>query len=35
MKKMGERMNSLEVKNVENKIYKEICDVVKKEKMSK
>ena len=27
---MGQKMNSLEIKNVEDKIYKEICDVVKR-----
>lgn len=27
---MGQRINTLEIKNVEDKIYKEICDVVKR-----
>ena len=27
---MGQKVNSLEIKNVEDKIYKEICDVVKR-----
>lgn len=30
LKKMGEKINLLEIKNVEDKIYKEICDVVKR-----
>ena len=30
LKQMGENMNSLEIKNVEDKIYKEICAVVKR-----
>ena len=30
LKKMGHNINSLEIKNVEDKIYKEICDVVKR-----
>lgn len=30
LKIMGQKMNSLEIKNVEDKIYKEICDVVKR-----
>lgn len=30
LKEMGQKMNSLEIKNVEDKIYKEICDVVKR-----
>ena len=32
---MGRRVNSLEIKNVEDKIYKEICDVVKRQMLSK
>lgn len=30
LKQMGQKINSLEIKNVEDKIYKEICDVVKR-----
>lgn len=30
LKQMGQKMNLLEIKNVEDKIYKEICDVVKR-----
>ena len=30
LKKMGEKINLLEIKNVEDKIYKEICNVVKR-----
>lgn len=30
LKKMGQNINKLEIKNVEDKIYKEICDVVKR-----
>ena len=30
LKKMGKKINALEIKNVEDKIYKEICDVVKR-----
>ncbi|MBR1653929.1 MAG: undecaprenyldiphospho-muramoylpentapeptide beta-N-acetylglucosaminyltransferase [Clostridia bacterium] len=30
LKQMGKKINSLEIKNVEDKIYKEICDVVKR-----
>ena len=30
LKQMGEKLNTLEIKNVEDRIYKEICDVVKK-----
>lgn len=30
LKQMGQNMNKLEIKNVEDKIYKEICDVVKR-----
>ena len=30
LEEMGRRVNSLEIKNVEDKIYKEICDVVKR-----
>ena len=30
LKIMGQKMNTLEIKNVEEKIYKEICDVVKR-----
>ena len=30
LKKMGQKINLLEIKNVEDKIYKEICDVVKR-----
>ena len=30
LKKMGQNINTLEIKNVEDKIYKEICSVVKR-----
>ncbi len=30
LERMGEKMNSLEIKDVEEKIYREICNVVKK-----
>ena len=30
LQEMGRKVNSLEIKNVEDKIYKEICDVVKR-----
>ena len=30
LKEMGMKVNALEIKNVEDKIYKEICDVVKR-----
>lgn len=30
LKEMGQNINKLEIKNVEDKIYKEICDVVKR-----
>ncbi|MCR5147206.1 MAG: undecaprenyldiphospho-muramoylpentapeptide beta-N-acetylglucosaminyltransferase [Clostridia bacterium] len=30
LKQMGQKINYLEIKNVEDKIYKEICDVVKR-----
>lgn len=30
LERMGQKMNSLEVKNVEDRIYKEICDVVRR-----
>ena len=34
LKQMGEKVNSLEIKNVEDKIYKEICEVIKSRNMS-
>lgn len=30
LKEMGKKVNSLEIKNVEDRIYKEICDVIKR-----
>ncbi len=30
LKQMGQKVNSLEIKNVEDKIYKEICSVIKR-----
>lgn len=35
LKFMGQNVNKLEIKDVENKIYKEICDVIKKWFLSK